>query len=158
MAHRPLRFSAVTPIRYSGSMFRRRPRPKAPRFEERIQGLRQAGFVTADQPDGRVRVSRGASVAIIEGSASKPPSIVLTGRLLGGDVTRLVDAGFQKFWRTSDGRDTPALAEHLGDLHTFQEDLREALGLISLYHTSLGTTNDLHLYDRATPPSASKSL
>jgi len=134
-------------------MFRRRP----PSSEERIQSLRQAGFVTADQPGGRVRVSRGTFVAIIEGGAGEPPCVALTGALLEGGVARLVDAGFQKFWRTSDGRETPALAEHLGELHTFQEDLREALGLISLYNTSLGTTNDLHLYDRATPPSASKS-
>jgi leucyl-tRNA synthetase len=33
-------------------------------------------------------------------------------------------------------------------LHAFEEDLTEALGLESLYNTSLGTTNDFHVYDR----------
>jgi hypothetical protein len=62
-----------------------------------------------------------------------------------------VDTGFQKFWRTPDGRDLPALAAHLRELHAFLEDLRETLGLTSLYNTALGTVNDLHLYDRSRP-------
>jgi hypothetical protein len=69
-------------------------------------------------------------------------------------MARLVDVGFQKFWRTPEGNDTPVLAEDLSQLHAFEEDLRETLGLVSLYNTSLGTTNNLHLYDRVTPPSA----
>jgi len=48
-----------------------------------------------------------------------------------------VDVGYQKFWRTSNGHEAPALAAHLAELHAFLEDLREALGLISLYNTSL---------------------
>ena len=42
----------------------------------------------------------------------------------------------------------PALASQLQALHAFDEDLREALGLTSLYNVSLGTTADEHLYDR----------
>ena len=41
-----------------------------------------------------------------------------------------------------------AEAEELRELHTFLEDLREGLGQDSLYNTSLGTTNQKHLYDR----------
>ncbi len=81
----------------------------------------------------------------------------MTGRFSGAEVARLVDGGFQKFWRTPAGKQAPALAEHLSELHSFLEDLREALGQVSYYHTSLGTTNDLHLYDRVSPPSASNS-
>jgi hypothetical protein len=59
-----------------------------------------------------------------------------------------VDGGFQKFWRVDGQRKAPALASQLKTLHEFEEDLRAALGLDSLYNTSLGTTNDLHHYDR----------
>lgn len=59
-----------------------------------------------------------------------------------------MDGGFQKFWRVGNARKAPALASQLRALHAFEEDLREALGLESLYNTSLGTTNDLHQYDR----------
>jgi hypothetical protein len=128
-------------------MFFRRGRPRAPSFDEHVQALRAAGFDVRAGGDRRVCVARGASAAIIEAVAGAP-RIVLTGRLVGEEIARLVDTGFQKFWRTPDGRDIPALAEHLSELHALLEDLRETLGLASLYNTSLGTVNDLHLYDR----------
>jgi len=137
-------------------MFFRRKRTPSPSFAEHIAALRAAGFETASEPLGGVRVSRGASAALIEDSPAGP-RIALTGWLRAGAMARLVDVGFQKFWRTPEGRDTPALAEHLEELHAFEGDLREALGLVSLYNTSLGTTNDLHLYDRVAPRSASKN-
>ena len=52
------------------------------------------------------------------------------------------------FWRTPSGKRVPALATQLKALHNFEEDLKEGLGLPSLYNQSLGTTSDLHLYDR----------
>ena len=107
-----------------------------PGFQQRLGGLRAAGFETSAEPGGRVRVSRGASAALVEDSPAGP-RIVLTGWLRDDAMARLVDVGFQKFWRTPAGCDTPALAEHLDELHAFQEDLREALGLVSLYNTSL---------------------
>jgi len=42
----------------------------------------------------------------------------------------------------------PALATYLKALHNFEEDLKEALGLTSLYNQALGTRADEHLYDR----------
>ncbi|HSW50817.1 MAG TPA: hypothetical protein VLH09_11615, partial [Bryobacteraceae bacterium] len=62
----------------------------------------------------------------------------------------LVDGGFQKFLETPSGRRRPALAAELKRLHDFQADLREALGLKSLYNESLGTVSDRHAYDRLT--------
>ena len=41
-----------------------------------------------------------------------------------------------------------ARADQLKALHAFEEDLKEGLGLTSLYNTSLGTVSALHLYDR----------
>jgi hypothetical protein len=52
------------------------------------------------------------------------------------------------FLRTPSGKELPALASHLEKLHAFDEDLREGLGITSLYNLSLGTTTDKHLYDR----------
>ena len=127
--------------------FRSRP-PKPPAFEERLESLRHSGFHTATQPDGRVRVSRDACAATLEHTPDTGARIHRAGRLLGDEIALLVDGGFQKFWQTSDGRRVPALAHQLEELHDFQEDLRAALGLASLYNTALGTTNDLHLYDR----------
>lgn len=42
----------------------------------------------------------------------------------------------------------PALAEELVAIQNFQEDLREALGLTSLYNEALGTVSNKYLYDR----------
>ena len=70
------------------------------------------------------------------------------GWVVNGETALLVDGGFQKFWRVGDQRKAPALAHELKTLHNFEEDLREALGLTSLYNTSLGTVNDVHMYDR----------
>jgi hypothetical protein len=70
------------------------------------------------------------------------------GLQAGGEVAELVDGGFQKFWRTPAGKSYPATAEQLRALHNFQEDLKEALGLVSLYNEGLGTTSASHLYDR----------
>ena len=70
------------------------------------------------------------------------------GVLVGGEIALLVSGGYQMFLRTPSGKELPALASQLKTLHAFDEDLREALGLTSLYNVSLGTTADEHLYDR----------
>jgi hypothetical protein len=125
------------------AMWFRKRQPKVTTFEERIEALRASGFETLPEPDGRVKVIRAGCAAIIDSA----PRIQRAGWLVGGEIAALVDGGYQKFWRTG-GRDVPALAEQLKALHDFEEDLREGLGLESFYNTSLGTTNDLHLYDR----------
>ena len=68
--------------------------------------------------------------------------------MIGDEIGLLVNAGYQMFWRTPTGRSVPAQASQLKSLHAFEEDLKEGLGLTSLYNESLGTTSDLHLYDR----------
>jgi len=42
----------------------------------------------------------------------------------------------------------PATAEHLKALQSFTEELKEALGLPSLYNESLGTVSEAYHYDR----------
>ena len=63
-------------------------------------------------------------------------------------IATLVDGGYQKFFQTPSGKRKPALAEDLKTVHAFQEDLRESLGMTSLYNESLGTVSNRYLYDR----------
>jgi hypothetical protein len=42
----------------------------------------------------------------------------------------------------------PATAEELGELHDFEEDLKERLGQESYYNESLGTVSAYYQYDR----------
>jgi len=129
-------------------MFFRRVPPKLVTFDERLAALRQAGFETSPQPGGGAKVTRSGCAALIAEAAGGKPGIQAAGWAIGSEVALLVDAGYQKFWRTDSGAKAPALASQLRALHAFEEDLREALGVDSLYNTSLGTTNDLHQYDR----------
>jgi hypothetical protein len=76
------------------------------------------------------------------------PYVNKAGILIGNEIGWLVNGGYQQFIRTPSGKTEPALAEHLHALHDFEEDLKEALGLVSLYNEALGTTSDQHLYDR----------
>ncbi len=123
-------------------MFFRRRQPAEPTWEDRLDALRKAGFELTREADGRVTARKhGCAAMISEGHIER------AGWVLGGRIAQLVDGGYQKFWDSGDRR-APALADQLMALHDFEEDLREGLGLASLYNTSLGTTNDLHVYDR----------
>lgn len=128
-------------------MFFRREKPHTPTFEERIAGLKQFRFETARESGNRVRVTRDGCGAIVE-EVDGGVKIGKAGVLIGNEIGVLVNRGYQMFLRTPSGREVPALASHLHKLHDFDEDLREGLGLTSLYNLSLGTTTDEHLYDR----------
>jgi len=131
-------------------MFFRNEKPKLPTFEERIAKLKQFGFLSAAESGGRCRVTRDGCGAVIEDLGGGKVAIGKPGLLLGDEIAELVNAGYQMFLRTPSGREAPALAPHLKTLHAFDEDLREGLGLTSLYNLSLGTTSDAHMYDRVT--------
>jgi hypothetical protein len=128
-------------------MFFRRRQTKTSNFEELLQAVRASGFETGKQEDGRVRVARDGCAALIENGPDSLPRLDRAGWVECGGIAQLIDGGYQKFWQAGNRR-FPALAQQLKALHNFEEDLREALGLESLYNTSLGTTNDLHVYDR----------
>ncbi len=86
--------------------------------------------------------------AILEDLGDGNVKIGKAGVWVGAELAMLVNRGYQMFLHTPSGREVPALASHLHALHAFDEDLREGLGLTSLYNVSLGTTTDEHLYDR----------
>ena len=69
------------------------------------------------------------------------------GWLLGGQIARLLDRGYQKFLSTP-RMEIPATADHLRAIHEFAEELKRAAGATTLYNESLGTTSDRYMYDR----------
>jgi len=123
-------------------MFFRRPRPHIPSFAERVDRLKQAGFSTENLPDGRVRISKHGIAAVIDDKAMEK-----AGVLMGGEIGVLLNRGYQMFLETPSGKRFPAMADQLKALHEFEDDVKEALGLVNLYNTSLGTTSRKHNYD-----------
>ena len=128
-------------------MFFRRLKPVVTTFEQRVSGLRELGFATESAGNGKYRVGRNGFAAILSESEGKTCA-EKAGLVIGRDIGHLVNGGYQMFFRTEAGMVRPARAEQLKGLHSFQEDLREGLGEDSLYNLSLGTTSELHLYDR----------
>lgn len=129
-------------------MFFRREAPKPLTFDDRIANLAEFKFQTKRESAGRALVTRAGCGAIIEDAGNGQVKVGKAGVLVGNEIAMLVNRGYQMFLRPPSGRELPALASHLQTLHAFDEDLREGLGIPSLYNLSLGTTTDEHLYDR----------
>ena len=113
-----------------------------------MDDLRKAGFSVSAAGSGRVMVSRDGYAAVLEDSPDGTRVAERAGILMAGGIGKLVDGGYQKFFLAPGGRKKPALASELKALHAFQEDLRESLGVTSLYNESLGTVSTEYLYDR----------
>jgi len=129
-------------------MFFRRQHPKHPGFAERLENAKKAGFEAVPLEDSRVMVRRNGCAGILENQIDHPRVVQRAGFLIGSEIAALVDVGYQKFWQTPSGKRKPALAAELKALHEFEEDLREALGMESLYNEALGTVSTYYLYDR----------
>ena len=128
-------------------MFFRREKLKQLTFQDYVANLKQAGFEVTSSPDG-TRVSKLCCAAILRDGGDGPPVIGKAGVVAGDELAHLVNAGYQQFFRTPSGKVIPAAAQHLRALHDFQEDMKEALGMVSLYNNGLGTISSEHLYDR----------
>ena len=129
-------------------MFFRRQRPTELTFENRLDNLKRAGFTVTPQPDGTVLVSKGECAVALREAGGQIRRADLAGILMGSEIGSLVDGGYQKFFRTPSGKAKPALASELKALHDFEEDLKEGLGLETLYNEALGTVSTYYLYDR----------
>jgi hypothetical protein len=129
-------------------MFFRRERPKTLTFQERLDELKRQGFSISQLPGGVVRVTRGTCAIDLTQSEGDLRIFERAGVLVGNEIARLVDSGYQKIFRTASGKVKPGLAEDLKALHDFEEDLKEGLGQKSLYNESLGTVSTFYLYDR----------
>ena len=129
-------------------MFFRRTRPKQLSFQDRLDAAKTAGFTVTPVDSGRVRISRGIVAAIFEDGGALPRVVERAGIIMGNEIGALIDGGFQKFFQTPSGKRKPAVAGELKAIHEFQEDLREAFGMESLYNESLGTVSTFYQYDR----------
>jgi hypothetical protein len=67
--------------------------------------------------------------------------------MIGSEISKLVNKGYQQFLKTTK-TEVPASADHLKALQQFSEELKEGLGLPSLYNESLGTVSESYQYDR----------
>jgi hypothetical protein len=129
-------------------------KPKS--FDEVLSTLGNERFDVAPAADGANRaagarrVSKyGCAAEIVPGEGKGAPVRIIAkaGWVLGGEIARLVDRGYQKFLKTSK-LEIPATAEHLRSIHKFSEELKESLGALVLYNESLGTVSDKYVYDR----------
>ena len=125
-------------------MFFRREKEIKLTFAGRLSAARSAGFTV----EGTLVSRRGLGCLVTEGP-DELPLLNETGLLVHGkEIARLVHGGYQMFFVTRDGHKMAALADHLKALHSFTEDLTEAMGATSMYNTGLGTICTGHLYDR----------
>ena len=121
-----------------------------PNFDQSLENLRAHSFEVAPFAGvaGGVLVSKhGAGAVLIPGKETPVQFWERPGALLGGQVARLLDRGYQKFLKTKN-YELPATAGQLQAIHFFSEELSQLIGAISLYNESLGTTSDLYQYDR----------
>jgi hypothetical protein len=119
-------------------------------FEDATTWLRDHGFDLLEAPgtQGRVFLKKYNVSAAIERTTDGGVKIfAYPGYLVGGEISKLVDRGYQKFLKTTK-TEIAATADHLTALHSFSEELKDALGLNSLYNESLGTVSESYHYDR----------
>lgn len=119
-------------------------------YEEALAWLRDNGFDVTDAPgtNGRVFLRKYNVSAAIQKMADDSVKIfAYPGYLIGSEISRLVNRGYQQFLKTSKN-EVPATADQLKALQTFSEELKVALGLPSLYNESLGTVSESYHYDR----------
>jgi hypothetical protein len=125
-------------------------------FNDVLSTLGSQRFDVAPAQEGAKRTPNAFQVrkygCAAEIAAAPDGSVQILSRpgwLLGGEISRLLDRGYQKFLKTS-RLEIPATADHLRSIHEFSEELKEAAGSTSLYNESLGTTSDVYQYDRVT--------
>ena len=123
-------------------------KPKS--YADSVTYLRDHGFDILEAPatSNRVFLKKYNVSAAIEQAPDKTAKIfAYPGYLIGGEISKLVDKGYQKFLKTSK-LEVPATADHLKAMHDFSEELKEGIGATSLYNESLGTVSESYHYDR----------
>ena len=128
---------------------KRKPR-RNPDFEQTLENLRAHSFelaLSAAAPGGVLACKYGAGAVLVAVPEAPAAFAVRPGAMVGGEVGRLLDRGYQKFIKTSQF-ELPATASQLHAIHLFTEELKQVTGSIDLYNESLGTASDLYRYDR----------
>src|SRR5258707_15335323 len=119
-------------------------------YEEALSWLREHGFDLIEAPgtQGRVFLKKySVSAAIQRDSDDGVKIFAYPGYLIGSEISKLVNRGYQQFLKTAK-TEVPATADRLKALQQFSEEMKEALGLPSLYNESLGTVSESYQYDR----------
>ena len=118
-------------------------------YEEALAWLRDHGFDLLEAPgtQGRVFLKKyNVSAAIQKDGDDGVKIFAYPGYLIGSEISKLVNRGYQQFLKNSK-TEVPATADHLKALQSFTEELKEGLGLPSLYNESLGTVSESYHYD-----------
>jgi hypothetical protein len=126
------------------------PKNQVKSYTDSVTWLRDHGFDILEAPatSNRVFLKKYNVSAAIEQAPDKSAKIfAYPGYLIGGEISKLVDKGYQKFLKTSK-LEVPATADHLKAMHDFSEELKEGIGATSLYNESLGTVSESYHYDR----------
>lgn len=129
-------------------MFFRREKLRPLLFDDYLTKLKAYNIETQTIGSSRARVTRQDCAAMLEDIPGQSPKIEEIGIAAGSETGVLWSGGYQMFFATPSGKKLPARAEQLAALHAFEEDLKEALGITSLYNEGLGTTSARHMYDR----------
>src|SRR5580765_5016581 len=119
-------------------------------YEDAVAWLRDHGFDLIEAPGTQSRVflkKYNSSAAIQKTDDGGVKIFAYPGYLIGSEISKLVNRGYQQFLKTSK-TEVPATADHLKALQQFSEEMKEALGLPSLYNESLGTVSESYQYDR----------
>jgi hypothetical protein len=119
-------------------------------YEDAVSWLREHGFDLIEAPGTQNRVflkKYNVSAAIQKTDPGGAKIFAYPGYQISGEISKLVNKGYQQFLKTSK-TEVPATADHLKALHQFSEELKEALGIPSLYNESLGTVSESYQYDR----------
>ena len=119
-------------------------------IDEAVQWFRDHEFEVLEAPGSGKRFflkKYHVSAAIEPAPNGDVKIFAYPGYLINGEISKLVDQGYQKILKTSKNV-YPATADHLKALHQFSEELKEGTGGISLYNESLGTVSESYMYDR----------
>jgi hypothetical protein len=119
-------------------------------YDEAVQWLRDHGFDLIEAPGAQTRVflkKYNCSAAIQKTDDGGVKIFAYPGYMIGSEISKLVNRGYQQFLKTTK-TEVPATADHLKALQQFSEELKDALGLPSLYNESLGTVSESYQYDR----------
>jgi len=91
--------------------------------------------------------SVGQTLGSSTGNETSVAYVERPGVVVQGEISRLLDRGYQKFLKTSK-YELPATAVQLQAIHQFTEEVALVTGGVSLYNEALGTTSDVYQYDR----------
>ena len=119
-------------------------------YEDAVAWLREHGFDLIEAPGTQNRVflkKYSCSAAIQKNEDGGVKIFAFPGYLISGEISKLINRGYQQFLKTAK-TEVPATADHLKALHSFSEEVKEALGLPSLYNESLGTVSESYHYAR----------